>query len=325
LTVEIVVLDSDPAFGSIRDGRTIGEIEHSALTRLGNVRIFESTPSTHIIERARHANILLTNKVVLGEQELACLPELKMISVLATGVNVVDLQATRRRHVVVCNVPGYSTASTAQHAIALMLEIFNQAGAHARHVQAGGWQQSSAFSYFLEPLGELEGKTLGIVGLGAIGLRVGQIAHALGMNVVAHTRTRREQQAFPLVGLDDLLGQSDVVSLHCPLTPNTHHLIDSVNLSKMKRGAVLINVARGPIVDEEAVAAALHSGQLGALGTDVLTQEPPREASPLFSAPHCLVTPHLAWASIEARRRLLAATVANIEAFLAGTPHNVVN
>lgn len=325
--MNIVVLDSDPAFGSAspEGGTTVGALEFPQLESLGTVTSFPSTRSHQVIERSEHAEIILTNKVVLGAEEFERLPRLRMVSVLATGVNVIDLQAASRHGIVVCNVPGYSTASTAQHAIALLLELVNHVGLHGIHVRAGHYRSSPAFSYFLRPLTELEGKVLGIVGLGAIGSRVGQIARALGMEVIATTRTPRVDSTFPSVTLDQLLSASDVVSLHCPLTEETRHLINQKTLRRMKRGAYLLNVARGPIVDEAALAAALEDGHLAGAGVDVLDTEPPRDGSPLLCAPHCIVTPHLAWATTEARGRLLTVTIRNIQEFLAGNPQNVVS
>lgn len=323
--MKIVVLDSDPIFGSrSSDGSLLGAIDCPELMTLGEVELYENTIAHQVVERARHATILLTNKVTLGESEFAALPELQMVGILATGVNVVDLEAAQRHNITVCNVPGYSTASTAQHAIALLLELSNRVSLHERSCREGEWSRSPTFSYFLSPLTELANKTLGIVGLGAIGSKVAQIAQALGMNVIATTRTERPNAAFPLVTLDELLTRSDVVSIHCPLSPETHHLMNTANLEKMKKGAYLINVARGPIVDEDAVAAALMSGRLAGAAVDVLSQEPPRSNSPLLSAPNCIVTPHLAWATTEARTRLLAIAAQNVRAFLDGSAQNKV-
>lgn len=323
--MKIVVLDSDPAFGSTSsNGSLLGEIECPELMSLGHVEFFRTTSVDRIVERAQFATIVLTNKVPLGYAEFEALPELKMVGVLATGVNVIDLEAAARHEVVVCNVPGYSTASTAQHTIALLLELFSRVGEHERSCRHGDWTRSTAFSYFLSPLTEVAGKTLGIVGLGAIGSRVAMIAQAMGMNVIASTRTPRPAALFPLVSFDELLTCSDVVSIHCPLSPETHHLINVSSLAKMKKGSYLINVARGPILDEQALASALTSGHLAGAATDVLSQEPPRANSPLLAAPNCIVTPHVAWATTEARQRLLAITAENIRLFLNGSPQNRV-
>jgi len=325
--VNIVILDSDPAFGSsaVSGGAEPADIDCSALLGLGNVTSFPHTAQAEVAERAANAEVVITNKVVLGVSEFSRLPRLRMVSVLATGVNVVDLRAAAAQDILVCNVPGYSTASTAQHTIALLLELMNHAGEHSAHVHQGHYQRSPAFSYFLRPLRELEGKTLGVIGLGAIGTRVAEIARALGMNVLAHTRTTRPGLPFLQVGLEALLAQSDVVSVHCPLTEHTHHLINESRLAQMKPGAYLLNVARGPIVDETALADALQRGHLGGAGLDVLQTEPPRQGSPLLGAPRCIITPHIAWASVEARQRLIAVTAQNIRAYLSGTPQNVVN
>ncbi len=325
--MQIVILDSDPAFGSLiqRDRAPIGGMDCPELVALGKVTSYQNTPPERIVERCKGARVVLSNKVPLGQREFAALPELELVSVLATGFNVIDLEAARSHGVTVCNVPGYSTAATAQHAIALLLELENGVGSHSAHTLGGGWEKAQAFSYFLHPTHELEDKTLGIVGLGAIGTRVGKIAEALGMRVLATTRTQRADAPFPLVELDELLAQSEVVTLHCPLTSETKHLFNAPTLAKMRPGALLINVARGPIVDEAALAEALRTGHLRGAATDVLEDEPPRSGSPLLSAPNCIVTPHIAWASVEARRRLLQITAKNIDSFLRGAPQNVVS
>jgi glycerate dehydrogenase len=325
--VNIVIVDSEPAFGSTssQGGAPSPDIDCAALFSLGNVTVFSHTSQTQLIERAAQAQIVITNKVPLGAGEFSRLPELRMVSVLATGVNVVDLVAAAGHGVLVCNVPGYSTASTAQHTIALLLELVNHVGAHDAHVHQGHYQRSTAFSYFLRPLNELSGKTMGIIGLGAIGTRVAEVARALGMSVLVHTRTFRPNLPFVQVALETLLQQSDVVSIHCPLSAQTHHLINETTLAQMKRGAYLLNVARGPIVDESALADALRRGHLAGAGLDVLQVEPPHAGSPLLSAPRCIITPHIAWASVEARQRLIDVTAQNVRAYLNANPQNVVS
>lgn len=329
--MKIVVLDSDPAFGcnsASEDAR--GALDTTALTALGEVAIYPSTKPEEVIGRCEGATVVLTNKVVLGRTEIAALSDVRLISVLATGVNVVDLDAARANSIAVCNVPGYSTMSTAQHALALLLELTNRVGLHASDVAAGGWQRSEPFSYFRTPLLELAGRVMGVVGYGAIGQRMVTLAQALGMQVLVSSRTSRSAQGVTFVDKPTLLRQSDVISLHCPLTDDTRHFIDRAALSLMKPGALLLNVARGPIVDEEALAEAILEGRIGGAATDVLTDEPARIDCPLLREEvqrtgRCLVTPHIAWASHAARTRLLATTIANIEAFLAGTPQNVVS
>lgn len=324
--MKIVVLDADPAFGSgpARGQRALGEVDCPRLAELGHLVVHLRTEASEVVERAQDADVLLTNKVVLSGEHFQKLPELRLVSVLATGVNVVDLQAARHHGITVCNVPDYSTASTAQHSIALLLELCSRVGEHRAHVRAGGWSGQPAFSYFLGPTMELEGKTMGVVGLGSIGTRVGRIAESLGMQVIAHTRTARDDAPFRLVDKETLLRESDCVSLHCPLTEATHHFIDAPALRAMKKSALLVNGARGPVVDEAALAAALDTGEIAGAATDVLSQEPPSDPHPLLSHPRCVVTPHIAWASVEARRRLLEITARNIEAFRDGTPQNVV-
>ncbi len=318
----LVILDSDPTFGS--SASRGGALSLAPLETCGTVTSYPNTSPEQILLRAGSAEVILTNKVVLGEAEISRLPALKLISVLATGVNVIDLAAAARHGVTVCNVPGYSTASTAQHTIALLLEITNQVGLHAQEVRAGKWEESPAFSYFRGPLMELSEKTLGIVGYGAIGVRVGEIARALGMRILVHTRTQKASPGVTFVDKETLLSESDVVCLHCPLTKATEGFIDEAALAQMKPGAILINAARGPVVHEGAVAAALASGQLGYFASDVLSKEPPQGESPLLRAPGTCLTPHIAWASVEARSRLIEQSAENIRAFYRKSPINVV-
>lgn len=320
--MKIVVLDGDPAFGS--GPASCGELDWAALKSLGEVTVYSGTSPQQTLARAKGAEVLLTNKVVLGATEFAALPELKLVSVLATGVNVVDLESATEHGITVCNVPGYSTASTAQHAFALLLELSNHVGIHGQDVRAGGWENASAFSYFKQPLVELEGLTLGVVGFGAIGARIAQLGQAFGMRVIAHTRSEKKAPGVTFVSKDQLLDESDVVSLHCPLTEQTKHWIDSAALKRMKSSALLINVSRGPVVDEAALAEALQAGDIAGAGLDVLSQEPPAQGHALCAEPRCIITPHIAWASTAARARLLDASVQNIAAYASGTPQNVV-
>lgn len=329
--MKIVVLDSDPALGcDSAPEMARGRLDTAALDRLGTVELHSRTAPDEVVPRCRGAEVVLTNKVVLGRAEFERLPELRLVSVLATGVNVVDLDAARAGGVTVCNVPGYSTMSTAQHAFALLLELTNQVGLHARDVELGGWVNSEAFSYFRTPLRELSGRVMGVVGFGAIGKRVVAMAQSFGMQVMVHTRTERSVEGVLFVDKGTLLRQSDVVSLHCPLTEDTRHFIDEAALSQMKPDALVINVARGPVVDERALARALVAGRIGGVATDVLETEPARRDCPLLQKDvletgRCLVTPHLAWATFAARERLLSITAENIEAFQNGTPQNVVS
>jgi glycerate dehydrogenase len=317
----------------VLDGYTLnpGDLDWTSLQALGPCEIYPRTMPEQIIERARDAEIVLTNKVVLGEAELQALPKLRYVGVLATGTNVVDLEAAARRQIVVTNVPAYSTMSVAQMVFSLVLELVQQVGHHNRRVHDGAWSASADFCFRDTPLVELDGLTLGIVGFGNIGQAVARIGESFGMKVLVHVRRSHrfkelQQGGGPSdVELDNLFAQSDVISLHCPLTEQTHHLVDARRLALMKPGAILINTARGPLLDEAAVAKALQDGHLGGLGVDVLSSEPPSADNPLLTAPNCVITPHIAWATLAARQRLLATVVANVAAFQAGTPLNVVN
>jgi len=317
----------------VLDGYTLnpGDLDWAPLTSLGTLSVYERSAHREVLERAGDAEVVLTNKVVFDAPQLAQLPRLRYIGVTATGVNVVDLAAARERGIVVTNVPGYGAASVAQMVFALLLEITQQVGHHARLVQQEGrWSASRDFCFWERPLTELDGRVFGLVGFGQIGRRVAAIAVALGMEVLVHTAHPEKHRAeagagVRFVDLEELLGASDVLSLHCPLTSETEKLVDARRLAGMKRGAILINTGRGPLLDEEAVAAALASGQLGALGADVLSREPPPADNPLLRAPNAFITPHIAWATHEARRRLLHEVAGNVAAFIAGTPRNVVS
>jgi glycerate dehydrogenase len=323
--VKIVVLDCDPAFGNMQpNGAVLGAVSDEPLRKLGELTLYRTTSPQQTLERCRDAEVVLTNKVVLDERILSALPRLKLVSVLATGFNVVDVKSARRCGITVCNVPGYSTASTAQHTFALLLELCHHVGRHCADVAGGAWSNSETFSYFRSPLVELSGRTLGIVGLGAIGIQVARIAAAFQMKVIAHTRTPKKLDAVHLVDKATLLEESDVISLHCPLTEDTRAFIDDKSLERTRQGALILNVARGPVVDEQAVSNALRSGHLGGFATDVLSTEPPAATNPLLSAPRCIVTPHIAWATEAARTRLVEISARNIAAFLAGAPANVV-
>jgi len=343
--MRIVLLDAEPITGSSRaDGGEPPSVALSGFATLGQLEIHEQTKPEEVLPRLRGAEIALTNKVVLGLEQLRALPDLRLISVLATGVNVIDLPAAKQFGVTVCNVPGYSTASTAQHAIALLLELSNHVGRHAADVAEGGWEASPVFSYYLEPLVELEGLTLGIVGYGAIGRRVARIAQALGMRVIVHTRSIPLRSATPggatpgdatpggatpgddveFVDKASLLARSDAISLHVPLTPETRNYLNAAAFAEMKRSALVINCSRGAVIDEGALLDALRSGKIRGAALDVLEAEPPRRDHPLLRLSNCLLTPHVAWASRAARQRLLAVTADNVRAFLDGHPQNVV-
>ena len=305
-----------------------GDLSWAPIQALGQLTVHERTPldpPNTVIERSTGAAALLTNKTVLNATTIAALPDLRYIGVLATGYNVVDVSAAKARGIVVTNVPAYSTDSVAQWTIALLLELASQVGRHNAAVQQGQWTRSADFCFWQTPLLELSGLTLGLVGVGSIGSQVARIASALGMTVIGHSRSGRVPQDVRAASLEDLLRQADVVSLHCPLTPETHHLINAPRLALMKPTALLINTARGDLVDEAALAEALSAGRLAGAAVDVLSQEPPPADNPLLRAPHTIITPHIAWASSAARARLLHAAAGNLRQFQAGHPVNVVS
>ena len=296
------------------------------LSEFGSYEVWErSEGEFEILERAAEAEIVLINKVVLDRDILMRLPKLRLVSVLATGYNVVDVQAASELGIQVCNVPNYSTSAVAQHVFALLLALKNHTCSYGAAVAAGDWCRSPDFALLREPIEELEGLTMGIVGYGAIGQSVAKIAAAFGMRVLVHTRSKRMDAAVSFVTLPELLAQSDVLSLHCPLTAETAEMINTDSLRQLKANAVLINTARGGLLDEAAVAQALHEGRLGAAALDVLSREPPAVDNPLLHAPNCLITPHVAWAGMRARRRLLDITCANIRGYLQGNAPNRVN
>ena len=313
----------------ILDGFTAnpGDLSWERLAALGELTVYERTTAQQTIERAAEAEIVLTNKVLLRRQEIEQLPKLRYIGVLATGYNVVDIDAACERGIVVTNVPAYSTESVAQMVFAHLLTVTNRTEHYARQNREGRWTSSPDFSYWDTRLTELAGKTLGIVGLGNIGSRVAAIANAFGMKVMAYTS--KEASLLPPYihkgTMAEVLEQSDVVSLHCPLTDNTHHLICRDTLKLMKPTAILINTGRGPLVCEEDVAEALNIGSLYAYCADVLSKEPAEASNPLLKCPAAYITPHIAWATEEARRRLVDVAVGNVCAFVGGTPQNVIS
>lgn len=312
----------------VLDGFTLnpGDLSWEELRQLGPCTIHDRTPVAEIVARAANAEIVLTNKAPLGRETLAALPRLKYIGVLATGTNVVDLAAARERGIPVTNVPAYGTRSVAQATIALLLELTNHVGHHAQRVRAGGWTNATDWCFWDAPLVELDGRTLGLVGFGRIGAAVAEIAHALGMKVIAFNPSAKPAPPFvKFVELETLFRTSDVVSLHCPLTPQTQQLVNAERLAWMKPSALLLNPSRGPLVDEVALAEALNAGRLAGAAMDVLSVEPPPAGNPLLAAKHCLITPHQAWGTRAARVRLLRVAVDNVRAFLGGKPQNVVN
>lgn len=308
----------------ILDGYSLnpGDLDWSPVERLGDVTLFDRTPADKIVERAADADIVLTNKVPFSADTLRQLPRLRFICVLATGYNIIDTEAAARQGVVVANIPAYSTMSVAQMAFAHILNITNHVASYAREVADGKWTNCPDFCFWDSALTELAGKTMGIVGLGNTGMATARIAVAMGMKVVALTSKSADTlpEGITPAPLDDVLASADVVSLHCPLTPSTRHLINAASIAKMKPSAILINTGRGPLVDEQAVADALNGGRLAAFGADVLSQEPPRGDNPLLSARNCFLTPHIAWATLEARTRLMSIATENVRQFIAGEP-----
>ena len=303
-----------------------GDLSWEPLKELGEFTLYPRTSPSEIVERVGDAEIVLTNKVVFSDEVMSKLPNLKYIGVLATGYNVVDIKAAHRRGIIVTNIPAYSTESVAQMTFALLLAITNRVEHYADINRSGRWSRNPDFCYWDTPLMELSGKTFGIVGLGNIGYKVAQIAHQFGMDVFALTSKNSASlpEGIQKTTLDGLLAVSVVLSLHCPLTDETRHLINADRLQKMKPGAILLNTGRGPLVDENAVAEALSSGKLGAYAADVMECEPPSEDNPLFSQPNAFLTPHIAWATRDARQRLMDIAVANVKAFIEGKPINVV-
>ena len=303
-----------------------GDLSWKELESLGNVTVYDRTSPSETVTRAAEAEVVLTNKVVIGRGEMAQLPHLKYIGVLATGYNVVDIEAAHERGITVTNVPAYSTESVAQMVFAHLLTVTNRIEHYAIANRGGRWSCNPDFCYWDFPHMELSGKTFGIIGLGNIGQRVAAIAHAFGMRVCAYT-SKSENQLPSYVekkSMEEILSACDVISLHCPLTPDTRHLINSQTLQKMKPSAILINTGRGPLIDDQAVADALAEGRLAAFCADVLTEEPPKANNPLLSQPNAFTTPHIAWASTEARIRLLYVAIDNVRSFLSGHPQNVV-
>lgn len=313
----------------VLDGYTLnpGDLSWDELEALGTCRIYDRTPAAEVVPRAKDAQIVLTNKTALSGEVIQQLPQLRYVGVLATGYNIVDAAAARRRGIPVANVPTYGTRSVAQMVFAHLLNLTQHVAHHAQSVAQGRWSGCEDFCYWDYPMIELAGQTMGIVGFGRIGRATGQLALAFGMNVLACDVAVPPDSAeeVEMVELDVLLRRSDVVSLHCPLTPATERLIDRERLALMKDSAFLINTSRGPLVDEPALAEALSSGRLTGAGLDVLSVEPPGTDNPLLSADNCFVTPHVAWATKAARARLLRTVVANVRAFLDQKPQNVVN
>lgn len=304
-----------------------GDLSWDGLNAFGEVVVYDRLPKDEaaVIAAVVDADVVVTNKVVLTESVLAACPNLKLICVTATGYNVVDTAAARARGILVTNVPTYGTEAVGQAAIAMLLEITNRVGHHDRAVREGRWSNAIDWTFWDYPLIELCGKTMGIIGYGNIGQVTGRIAKALGMQVIVYSRTVRQETGADYVSLEELLTRSDVIALHVPLFPETRNIIDAAAIAKMKDGVILLNNSRGGLIDEQALADALHSGKVAAAALDVMSVEPIPADHPLLSAPNCIITPHISWASRECRERIMETTVENVRAFVAGAPVHVVN
>src|SRR6185437_8473577 len=313
----------------VLDGYTLnpGDLSWDALPAGLDWQVFDRTAPDEVYERSKDADILLTNKTPLTSSVLKSLPSLKYIGVLATGYNVVDVEQAKRQNIVVTNVPAYGTSSVAQLVFALILELCNHVGQHSDAVRSGAWSRSSDWSFWQTPQLELHGKTLGIVGYGRIGQSVARLARAFGMDVIVTTRhaTAHQIDGERWATLDELFTQSDIVSLHCPLNASTTEMVHAGRLARMRKQAFIINTSRGGLIVEDDLADALNAERIAGAGLDVLSTEPPLESNPLLQAKHCIITPHMAWATREARGRLMAAALANVAAWLSRQPQNVVN
>ena len=314
----------------VLDGLTLnpGDLSWDELEKLGQLTVYDRTPPERVVERIGNAAAVFTNKTLVSREHLALCPSVKFVGVLATGYNVVDVAAASERGIPVCNVPGYGTMAVAQFATALLLELCHHVGKHSDDARSGSWAKHPDFCYWLNPLVELDGKTLGIVGFGRIGQAFARIAQALGMSVLAcanHPDLRLESDTLRYATLDEIYAQADVISLHCPLQESTQAMIDGAAIARMKPGVLLINTARGQLIVEQDLADALNSGRVAGAALDVLSSEPPAADNPLLTASNCLITPHIAWATKEARERIIATAAENLEKFIAGDVQNVVN
>lgn len=312
------------------DGYTTnpGDLSWDGIRRFGDYTVYDRTPSDKVIERAKGANILIINKTVVTKEILDALsPELEYIGLQSTGYNVVDCEHARKLGVTVCNIPSYSTNAVAQLVFAFILQITNEVTLHADAVRNGEWCRCEDFCFWKKPLTELAGKTIGIIGFGAIGQKVAQISEAFDMKILAYNPRPKSAGNLDVAftDMDTLLKKSDIITCHCPLTSETKGLINAENIAKMKNSAIFINTSRGPVVDEQALADALNSSKIRAAGLDVLETEPARTDNPLLTAKNCYITPHIAWAALETRARLLKILEENLEAYISGKPQNVVN
>lgn len=310
----------------VADGYALnpGDLSWDGVKKYGELTIYDRTAPELLIERCCEADIILSNKTPINKSAFDNLPRLKLITMLATGYNVIDIKTAKEKGVTVCNVPAYGTASVAQHAFALILTLTNHIDVHGASVANGDWERSPDFGYALTPMAELAGKTLGIVGMGNIGQQAALIGAAFGMNVIYHNRREKPGSPGKYVSLDALFAESDVISLHCPLTDDNNQFVNARLLGLMKPTAFIVNTARGQLINEQDLADALNSGEIAGAGLDVLSQEPPRNGNPLLAAKNCVITPHNAWITKEARQRILQVTEHNIKAFIDGHPQNVV-
>lgn len=304
-----------------------GDLSWDAISKLGEFKLYDRTSQEDVVSRAKEAEVILINKVNITDEIMAQLPKLKYIGVLATGYNVVDIEAASRRGILVSNIPAYSTDSVAQMTFAHILNMVNRVEHYADLNRKGRWSNNPDFCYWDTPLMEISGKTIGILGLGSIGSKVARIAQDFGMDVYAFTSKSSSElpAGIQKTAIDGLLSVSDILTLHCPLTSETRELINKESLKKMKRGALLINTGRGQLVNEQDVAEALNTGQLGGYGADVMCEEPPLADNPLFAQPNAFITPHVAWATIEARTRLMNILEENLKSYIDGSPKNIVN
>ncbi|MGI2034429.1 D-2-hydroxyacid dehydrogenase [Rhizobium panacihumi] len=314
----------------VLDGFTLnpGDISWAGLEDLGEVTVYDRTPEELTVERIGDADAIFTNKTVISRDILEQCPDLRFIGVLATGYNVVDIDAAKVKGIPVCNVPTYGTMSVAQFATALLLELCHQVGRHSQSARSGQWAKGEDWCYWLNPLFELHGKNLGIIGFGRIGQAFGRIGQALGMNIIAHDSYRDknlESDRLRYADLNELYAEADVISLHCPLFADNVGMINTAAISRMKPGVFLINTSRGPLINEQDLADALNQDRIAGAGLDVLSSEPPAADNPLLTAKNCIVTPHIAWAAREPRMRIMATAVENLRAFIGGKAQNVVN
>lgn len=315
--MKIVVLDAWPL--------DCGDVNWRKLEELGTVERYDSTARSDFARRVAGADIVLTNKIPVRRRDLESLRDCRMVGVLATGTNILDIPALAEAGIVVTNAPAYGIQDVAQHALALLMELARHTALHSESVKSGEWKKRG-WCYWLKPPLCLAGLTLGVIGFGAIGKTTGLYGNALGMKILAcsHSQKGSADYPFEFASLDKLLTESDVISLHCPCTPETEKMINAESIAKMKAGVILINTARGALVDEVAVAQALESGRIGGFGTDVMALEPPDDSNPLFRTPNTLITPHMAWATLKARQNIIDIMAANIKAWHAGSPRNVV-